>query len=389
LCLGAFAAYAHHRYRTAACLAAFAVLTRPEGLLVAGLLVVDFLVRRGKPHSHPNSHIGRISLTSCLLFLGILLPWLLFAWSYFGSPVPATLAAKQHQGLMAISQRFAPGLLTVMQPYARLWYFWVEAALVVLGIGWAAWMLIKGISHPGNQATRRPGDQLSDDGHRITDHSVPDHSVPDFLLLFLAWPVLHFVAYTVLGVSRYFWYYAPLVPGWLVLVGLGLSALKGIGKKSAIPLYPTGNNQQSAIWFLLLLLFAAQVFSLWQKHNAPQGRASAYEAVGEWLKENTTPSASVATLEAGIIGYYSERPIVDFSGLLQPAVAAQLHPESTYQDAARWAIEQYRPEYVVLHQGVFPELESGEIAKACRLVKQFPGAAYQYAYNLNIYRCYS
>jgi len=44
---------------------------------------------------------------------------------------------------------------------------------------------------------------------------------------------------------------------------------------------------------------------------------SAYIVWSESAKDNTPPDALVGALEIGAIGYYSDRPIVDFAGLIQ------------------------------------------------------------------------
>ena len=41
----------------------------------------------------------------------------------------------------------------------------------------------------------------------------------------IIWPCIHWLAYTVMGVSGYFWYYAILIPGIIVATGLGLEAI--------------------------------------------------------------------------------------------------------------------------------------------------------------------
>jgi hypothetical protein len=83
---------------------------------------------------------------------------------------------------------------------------------------------------------------------------------------------------------------------------------------------------------------------------------------GEWMRDRTPPHASVGTLEVGIIGFYSQRRMIDFAGLIQPQVSNQLTAQTTYEDAALWAVEPYRPGYLVLHNNLFPRLEQGYVA---------------------------
>jgi hypothetical protein len=334
-CLGIFVFYGQRRYHLTAIFTALAILTRPDAVLVAVILAVYHLVA-----------VHRSIPWSSLLLAGILtIPWFAFAWVYFGSPLPVTLAAKQHQGAMTSSQQFAPGILTIAEGYAALWEYWLEAVLAVIGIVIAA-------------RRARPW------------------------LMILAWALLYFFAYSVLGVSRYPWYYAPLVPAFVVLVGLGASSVKG----ASLP-------ELSSSWLrripvlLILLLTVFQIRDIWQLLQQPDDRFEVYRAIGEWLKSNSSPESTVGTLEVGIIGYYAPRSMVDFAGLIQPSISAQLTPHATYEDAALWAVEQYHPDYLVLRDKSFPRLEGDYVARQCALAQRFVGQAYGYAGDLSVYSC--
>ncbi|MEJ2710441.1 MAG: glycosyltransferase family 87 protein [Anaerolineales bacterium] len=342
--LGAFALYAREQYTWAGVFSALTVLTRPDGLLIPLLLAAHYLIRRraGRP----------IPWAAVVVFLSLSAPWFLFAWSYYGSPLPATLAAKQHQGAMSISQRFAPGLLSLVRSYAGRWRYWLELALALVGLVFTVvrarrWMLL------------------------------------------LAWTGLYFAAYTLLGVSSYYWYYAPLVPGWIVLIGLGVQGLKTVFERliryasARLPLAPASALAAT----LIIILAVLQASGLANLRQHPDTRLAAYRAVGVWLNEHTPPDASVGTLEVGIIGYYARRPMVDFAGLLQPRVAGQLSAQTTYADAARWAVHNYQPDYLVLQRGYFPELEKDFVAENCQLATTFPGNLFGFATDLDVYAC--
>ncbi len=189
LCLGAFVLYARNHFGLTAIILSLAILTRSDGVLVAALLVFHYLWANRTEIRNLNFW-RRQSWGSLGIALGLLLIWHSFAWYYFGSPLPVTLAAKQAQGRMAISQLFAPGILQVAGWYSSGWNYWIEFGLFGIGVVFA---LLK----------RR------------------------YWLLVLSWTGLYFLAYSLLGVTNYFWYYAPLVPGWVVGIGLGLSFLTG------------------------------------------------------------------------------------------------------------------------------------------------------------------
>jgi hypothetical protein len=336
LCLGAIAAYARKRYGWVAVLAAGAVLARPDGILVPALLVIHFLLRRR----------GDLPWRGILTFLAITGLWFAFAWAYFGSPLPATLLAKQHQGLMTISQRFAPGLIRVLQGYATAWPWGVEAVLIVLGLfGLVRWA--------------RPW------------------------LLLLAWSMAYFAAYSLLGVTSYFWYYAPLVPGAIVVCGLGLHTLARLLSRMS-----WSQVLAFAPAVLVVLLALAQAGALDQMRQAPDRRVAIYQDVGRWLSGNTPPGSTVGSLEVGIIGFYARRPMVDFAGLIQPEVARQLQKQTTYDDAALWATRHYLPNYLVVRDGSLPKLEEEAASGGCRPVQRFAGSAYGFGGDMSVYACY-
>jgi hypothetical protein len=338
LCLGTMVFYERKNFSLSALFAALVCLTRPDGVLLALVLLGHYLLKeRRMPPLKP-----------ILLFVIFLLPWFLFTLIYFGTPIPVALTAKQHQGSMAISERFAPGLLTVIKPYASHWVYWVEGGLALVGIVTA---LLR---------------------HR------------QWTYLFV-WTALYFVTYTALGVSRYPWYYTPLVPGFVIAICLGLALIEKfyqVAPNGALPIH-----SQAITAFVIFLLTIGQVDHLWQIRSHPDNRIDIYRAAGEWLKDNTPEQALVGTLEVGIIGYYSHRPMLDFAGLLQPEIAAQLTPESDFEDAAIWASNRFHPQILVLKKGDFQRLEQGYASHYCRVMKSFMGDIFDYPGDVDIYSC--
>jgi hypothetical protein len=173
-----------------------------------------------------------------------------------------------------------------------------------------------------------------------------------------------------------------LVPGLIVLLGLGISSIRKIFTSSRTISF---NNILTVV--LLLLVVPAQISDLWNLQQHPDDRLLIYETVGVWLRDHTPPDASVGTLEVGMIGYYAQRRMIDFAGLIQPQVSNQLTADTTYEDAALWAVEHYRPDYLVLHKNLFPRLEQGYVTQHCRVIQLFPGKAYGYSTDLNVYAC--
>jgi hypothetical protein len=65
-------------------------------------------------------------------------------------------------------------------------------------------------------------------------------------------------------------------------------------------------------------LVAARVTWLRQGY-AGDWRRAAYQAAGEWLARNAPPDGDVAFGEVGLLGYYSQRPVLDLVGLITPS----------------------------------------------------------------------
>jgi hypothetical protein len=65
-----------------------------------------------------------------------------------------------------------------------------------------------------------------------------------------------------------------------------------------------------------------------------------YQRAGEWIAAHGGPATSVACLEVGEIGYYSQARVIDLLGLVTPGAAAEV-PAHAYD----WAVLRYAPEY--------------------------------------------
>jgi hypothetical protein len=291
---------------------ALAAMIRPDGLLAAVAVGLYHLLRR-----------ARVPWQPVALYAGLVGGWYGGLWLAFGSPLPVTLLAKQQQGRMVTGTRFGPGLLALIRQLGRQPLTWVQGALALVGVG------------------------------RVVTRArtwVP----------LLIWTAIYLLAYTLLGVSRYFWYYAPLVPAFVVLVAEGAVA---VGARLA-HLDLSRPLKLGLVTLLLLTLVAPLVLGAFEIGWEPDPRLETYRQVGQWLAAHTPAQASVGALEVGIIGYYARRPMIDFAGLLQPDVARQLTATGTYDGSAAWTIQQYRPDYVVLQQPAFSRVTTSDWFRA-------------------------
>lgn len=77
--------------------------TRPDGFVYIGAVVAATLAFSPEPRRPLLAALLRSALLGAVLYL----PWFLFAWSYYGSPIPHTIMAK-HQPMPEIYQQYGP-----------------------------------------------------------------------------------------------------------------------------------------------------------------------------------------------------------------------------------------------------------------------------------------
>ena len=196
---------------------------------------------------------------------------------YLGSLVPTTLLIKRAQGTWE-GYNFFNGVLFYYQRYP------LEVSIALLFAPFALLCL------------RRSNPKAS--------------VVAGILFLFSS---LYFVAYVVLGVPPYHWYFVPVVIPWSVLGVLGLTSLvhkRGFDYQlTRIGVY----TLPCIIALAGILSFTNSSFPLvqspihtnWATHNT-------YREIGLWLRDNVDAKTNIQLRgEIGTVAYYSERRLVD------------------------------------------------------------------------------
>lgn len=156
---------------------------------------------------------------------------------------------------------------------------------------------------------------------------------------FVAGTVAAAVAYQALGVAFYGWYLGPVVA--MLAFFAGWSAASGSSARLAV----------------MTVLFVATA----QLQPPPAGLQPIddYEVAGDWIAANTPTDATVAAAEIGVIGWRSERCMVDFLGLLDPAAADHL-ADGDFS----WWVSHYRPDYWVTTSASTGWVEGPALASA-------------------------
>lgn len=285
-----------------------ATLTRGDALLATAVVALHhvFILRRP------------IEWKGIAVYLAVVVPFVAYLSASFGSPLPATMYAKQAQARLGITGFYTDTFL--MEGLAIMGRGWLNQSLLYLLIVptlvLGAMALVKARWGWG----------------------------------IVAWGILYLAAYVVIGVTPYFWYYAPVVVTVAVTVGLGLQWLNERLRS---------NGMLAASTFVGSLLVGAQIISLQQISAGITGpaladtdpdskvlsgvNAAVYRQIGEWLNANTPSDATVAVTEVGIIGFYADRLMIDFLGVLWPDIAQALQRGDLY-----YAIPHYMPDYIVL-----------------------------------------
>ena len=92
------------------------------------------------------------------------------------------------------------------------------------------------------------------------------------------------------------------------------------------------------------------------------GYRQAHQEVALWLAEATSPTTTVALMDVGIIGFESQRSVLDIAGLVNRDVAALMHADggwiasstSTAERIANYTLA-HRPEVVILAHNSSPD----------------------------------
>lgn len=288
-------------------LLALASLTRPEGLLVAGVLLGAWLWqnRRG------GRTAGRMLLAALLPYIAIMVPYQLWRITFYGWPFPNTFYAKTG----ASGAVLVRGIEYALQFVRR---HWLLAALAPVWAVLLAWASVKG---------RRKADGPS----RAIALRPLSGIVPALGVLSLVYTLyVIYVGGDWFPSERFF---VPLLAPLSVLATMSAIMLLGLLR---------GRNLLRIGSLMFGGIVAAYVgFTLVQQ--SPDGTLfglfsrSAYEnpvtgtladsthrhniyidrwgAAGVWLRENTPPGTWTAARGAGAIAYYSQRPVVDMYGL--------------------------------------------------------------------------
>lgn len=290
--------YVQRRYRAAYVLLGVLFLLRWDSVLLGGIVTVAILVRE-----------RRFPWRELAIFASIVLPWILFAWAYFGSPIPVTGIAK----LTVYGWRLRNELFPHLPRY--LYRFGGTVPYLLLTLAALA------------------------GARRIwSDRTIA-----------LAPAVVWFGAYVgLLATSRILLFEWYLVPPWPVYEALAAVGLMALGER----LFARVNKERLRYVFAVFGCVTAVACVAGTASACRQTQAAENDQlirIGGWLAENVQPGERVMLEPIGYIGAYSGRRMLDIVGLVTPEVLSSYRPEmpSPVLDISR----RFRPEWAVLRPG--------------------------------------
>lgn len=295
---------------------------RPDGFVLAGALLLPYLIFRQPPSGKPaiswKPLIGGLVLGAL-----IYLPWFAWAWWYYGSPVPNTIVAKaaytpplQIRELLLMPWYTLTGesqLKYLFLPSYWMFGSWpsglIRFAQLLSIVATFAW-LIPGLSASG----RRAG-----------------------LAIFLG-------MFYLCSIPLFPWY----VPPWSVLASLALCFVFNDG-------YTRLALANRIRWLQVMRMGCALVVGIqvatfaavaWQMRILQQAiENDGRRDIGLWLKQHAQAGDTIFLEPLGYIGYYSGLKTYDFPGLSSPEVIAAYKSGITSYAAL---IEKLQPTWVVL-----------------------------------------
>jgi hypothetical protein len=238
-------------------------LVRPEFAILIVALIADVLIVERRRRR------ADLMLAVCLPALPIV-PWLGYALATFGTPLPDTFAARRDVNYSSLYVAVKLGKI-LASAYA------VPLASLLIGLVAA-----------GDGRARRLREDL-----------FPFAAITMVLLFYLFWNVS-------VGAR-----YVLLIAPYLVLVGYAWL----FGSTEHRPRLRTAALAFSAAALIGVQITSVRFVTRWQ-----EGLDGDLFALARWLEAETPPGAVVAAHEIGVIGYVSQRRVLDLAALISPDV---------------------------------------------------------------------
>ena len=255
---------------------------------------------------------ARTALIAGLIYL----PWIIFAWLDFGSPIPFTATAKWVAYVEYDAEPYLAHLGVIfnyLSPFEIPDQF--QAAIILASavtVMLAAWQAFRARSNR-------------------------------FLLALAAFAVLDTAQLTLTKATFFNRYFIPTLWAVLILAGLALGSIWDELKQAR-------SDRLFSIAFLSILLAAGLGLGLISSSNSRMTQFyrqdGALKVMGLWLKQHTPIGSRVMLEPLGYVGYYSDRDMLDIVGMVTPTVV--MLKQAGVSDVYQY-IKVLQPTDVIIH----------------------------------------
>ncbi|MCU0612478.1 MAG: glycosyltransferase 87 family protein [Candidatus Eisenbacteria bacterium] len=291
LIFGAFLLLDSPKQVIAGVLLGCAIVCRGDAVVAAAVYLAVWTVRNRRLPVHAVIGLGTLAGA-----------WGMFAWAYYGTPIPQTLAIKRLQAHVWGSDFLEGIAFYAMRYFGESRWVMVIAPLAAIGL-------------------------LRIIRLRLTVCGA-----------LVVWALCYLGAYAILNVPHvYIWYYSVVSPVLVMLACLGTADLAGRRRPVGALLAGAG-----VVTAFVAFIQCEQAFHRW----LPYPRHPVYVEAAQWIEAHSPQEATIAAFEVGAVGYASEHRIIDLWGLVTPDVG---HHTMALGDGT-YALRRFRPDYLIVHR---------------------------------------
>ncbi len=303
---GAFYFYLANRRTLVALLAAAALLTRLDALLLLAPLGLDWLYHGWRDPG------ARVRVKDVLAFAIPVALWFGFAWLYFGSPLPHSMLAKLSAYRLNPNDSFIRLLQHYATPFMEEDTFGSTA--IKAGLVLYPFLYLVGALRAWRSDRR---------------------SLP-----WLLYPWLYFIAFSLPNPLIFRWYLTPPLPAYIffILAGMDILLTSLFALRGRAPLAAWRSLVPLALLVALPLGFSLRDWRLHPDHAADRPAPEMayiqlellYRQAAAVVSPMETPESTLAAGDVGVLGYFTPGKILDTVGLNSPESLAYYPLDKRY-----------------------------------------------------------
>lgn len=291
----------HNKSTMTAVWASFSFLIRPDAIFFIFPLFLDWFI-----HDHFKA------IKASILTILISTPWIIFAWVYFGNPIPNSILAKS----------ISYGNLT---PGHAAYFLFTFFSTWTLGIY-------------NNILYLFPGLTINIFLSIIACLHIWKNHIRTWVIV--VYPILYYAIMLSLNSPMSFaWYYPPLLPGLLILVISGFYFLISRLKLRTVFLF---------VFILLNILVPTWLMDLYPSFPILRNRESKFLDACQTIYPQVSTDDVILTPDIGVLGWCLEHSyILDSVGLVTPQSLPFIDTQTNQGIISQELVKQLHPDYVI------------------------------------------